>query len=105
MGETLKRVAQECRNDDVWTQMNGKWVLATPESYIYIMSMWLMKKSRKVQNVTNMQDECVNVVDEKKVGKFKMLIQICKMNVLVCQSQEHNWHRWKMMMTMCLQQV
>ena len=64
MGETLKKVAQECQNDDVWTQMNkikneflGKWVLATPESGMCIMSMWL-----KVQNVnTNMQDECVSL--------------------------------------------
>ena len=89
-GETLKRVAQECRNDDVWTQMNkikneflGKLVLAIPESCIHVISMWLMKKA----------------------GKFKMLIQICRMNMLVCQSEEHNWHKWRMMMTMCLQQV
>ena len=90
MGETVKRVAQECWNDEVRTQMNkikneflGKWVLATPESCMRVMSMWLMKKSRKVQNVnTNMQDECVSLL-----------------------SQEHNWHRWRMMMTMCLQQV
>ena len=40
----------------------GKWVLATPESAMRVMSMWLMKKSRKVQNVnTNMQDECVSL--------------------------------------------
>ena len=29
----------------------GKWVLASPESAMHVMSMWLMKKSRKVQNV------------------------------------------------------
>ena len=41
-------------------QFLGKWVLGTPESGIHIMSVWLMKKSRKIQNVnTNMQDECV----------------------------------------------
>ena len=69
MGETLKRVARECRNDDVRTQMNkikneflGKRVLGTPESAMRIMSMWLMKKSRKVQNVnTNMKDERVSL--------------------------------------------
>ena len=69
MGETLKRVAQECRNDDVLTQMKkiineflGKCVLASPESAMHVMSMWLMKKSRKVQNInTNMQDECVSL--------------------------------------------
>ena len=69
MGETLKKVARKCRNDDVWTQINkikneflGKWILASPESAMCVMSMWLMKKSRKVQNVnTNMQDECVSL--------------------------------------------
>ena len=69
MSETLKRVARECENDDVQTQMNkikneflGKWVLARPESCMHVMSMWLMKKSRKVQNVnTNMQDECASL--------------------------------------------
>ena len=69
MGETLKRVAQECQNYDVQTQLNkneffGKSVLATP-----------------VMHACN-----VNVIDGKKAGKFRMLIQICKMNVLVCQS-------------------
>ena len=40
----------------------GKWVLATPESCIHVMSMWLIKKCRKVQNVnTNMQDEHVSL--------------------------------------------
>ena len=41
MGETLKRVAKECRNDSVHTQMNkikkeflGKRVLGAPESAI-----------------------------------------------------------------------
>ena len=86
MGETLKRVAQECWNDDVHAQMNkikneflGKQVLATPESYMCVMSMWFMKKSRKVQNVNkNMQDEHVSLP---------------------------KWCRWRMMMTMCLQQL
>ena len=39
MGETLKRVAKECQNDSIWTQMNkikkeflGKQVLGAPES-------------------------------------------------------------------------
>ena len=39
MGETLKRVAKECQNDSIWTQMNkikkeflGKRVLGAPES-------------------------------------------------------------------------
>ena len=51
MGETLKNVAKECRNDDIHTQMNkirkeflGKRVFASPESSMRILSMWLMKK-------------------------------------------------------------
>ena len=38
MGETLKRVAKECKNDAIRTQMNkikkGKQVLGAPESAI-----------------------------------------------------------------------
>ena len=50
MGETLKRVAKECQNDAIRTQMNK----------IKKLSMWLMKKSRKVVSVsTSMKDECV----------------------------------------------
>ena len=53
------------RNGDLWTQMNrikkvflGKRVLGAPESAMHVLSMWLMKKSRKVITVnTNMKDE------------------------------------------------
>ena len=66
MGETLKRVENECQNDSIWTQMNkikkeflGKRVLGAPESAMRVLSMWLMKKSRKVVPVTtSMKDEC-----------------------------------------------
>ena len=41
MGKTLKRVAKECQNDVIWTQMNkikkeflGKQILGAPESAI-----------------------------------------------------------------------
>ena len=58
MGETLKNVTKQCRNDDIHTQMNkirkeflGKRVFEAPESVIRILSMWLMKKSRKVTPV------------------------------------------------------
>ena len=69
MGEALKRVAKECRNDDIQTQMNkikkeflGKRVVGAPESAMWVLSMWLMKKSRKVTSVnTNMKDECVSL--------------------------------------------
>ena len=68
MGEALKRVAKECYNDDIQTQMNkikkefiGKRVVGAPESAMRVLSMWLMKKSRKVTSVnTNMKDECVS---------------------------------------------
>ena len=68
MGEALKRVAKECQNDDIQTQMNkikkefiGKRVVGAPESAMRVLSMWLMKKSRKVTSVnTNMKDECVS---------------------------------------------
>ena len=58
MGETLKRVAKECRDDDIQTQMKkikkeflGKRAFGCPESVMRILSMWLMKKSRKVVTV------------------------------------------------------
>ena len=51
MGETLKRVAKECKHDDIRTQMNkikkeflGKRVFGSPESAMRILSMWLIKK-------------------------------------------------------------
>ena len=69
MGETLKRVTKECHNDAIQTQMNnikneflGKQVLGTPKSAMQVLSMWLMKKSRKVVPVTtSMKDECVSL--------------------------------------------
>ena len=63
MGETLKRVAKECWNDTICTQMNkikkeflGKQVLGAPESAMQVLSMWLMWKSRKVVPMTNMYE-------------------------------------------------
>ena len=69
MGEALKRVAKECQNDDIQTQTNkikkeflGKRVGGAPESAMQVLSMWLMKKSRKVTLVnTNMKDEYVSL--------------------------------------------
>ena len=69
MGETLRRVAKECRDDHICTQMNkikheflGKRVLGAPESGMRVLSTWLMKKSRKVVTVnTNMRDECMSL--------------------------------------------
>ena len=73
MGETLKRVAKECQNDAIRTQMNkikkeflGKRVLGAPESVMWVLSMWLMKKSRKVVSVsTSIKDECVSLPKSK----------------------------------------
>ena len=73
MGETLKRVAKECKNDDVRTQMNkiekdfsGKCVIGAPESCMRVLSLWLMKKSRKVIYVnSNMKHERVSLPKTK----------------------------------------
>ena len=69
MGETLKRVSKECKNDDIQTQMKkikkeflGKRVFGTLESAMQILSMWLMKKSRKVTQVnTEMKEQRVSL--------------------------------------------
>ena len=69
MGETLTRVEKECQNDAIWTQMNkikkeflGKQVLEALESVMQVLSMWLMKKSRKVVPVmTSMKDEYLSL--------------------------------------------
>ena len=69
MGETLKHVAKECRNDDIHTQMKkikkeflGKRTLASPETAMRVLSMLFMKKSRKVTSVnTDMQEEHISV--------------------------------------------
>ena len=46
MGEALKRVAKECQNDDIQTQMNkikkeflGKRVVGALESAMWVLSM------------------------------------------------------------------
>ena len=40
----------------------GKRVVGAPESAMQVLSMWLMKKSRKVTSVnTNMKDENVSL--------------------------------------------
>ena len=40
----------------------GKTVVGAPESAMQVLSIWLMKKSRKVTSVnTNMKDECVSL--------------------------------------------
>ena len=58
MGETLKRDAQECKHENIHTQMQkikneffGKRSFGAPESAMWVLSLWLMKKSRKVTNI------------------------------------------------------
>ena len=70
MAETLKWVVKECKNDAICTQINkikkeflGKRALGTPESAMWVLSMWLMQKSRKVVPLTtSMKDECVSLL-------------------------------------------
>ena len=69
MQEALKRVAKECQNDDIWKEMNkikkeflGKRVVGAPKSVMQVLSMWHMKKSRKITSVNmNMKDEHVSL--------------------------------------------
>ena len=69
MGEKLRHVAKECKGEDIWTPMKkikreflGKRVFGSPESVMWVLSMWLMKKSRKVVQVnTDMPDECISL--------------------------------------------
>ena len=69
MGETLKRVTQEYKHENICTQMQnikneflGKRSFGAPESAMQVLSLWLMKKSRKITNVnTDMQEECVSL--------------------------------------------
>ena len=69
MGEALKRLAKECQNDNIETQINkikkeflGKRVVGAPESAMWVLSMWLMKKSIEVTSVnTNMKSEHVSL--------------------------------------------
>ena len=78
MGEVLKRVAKECQNDDIQIQMNkikkefiGKRVVGAPESAMQVLSMWLMKKSRKVTSVnTNMKDEHVSLPKTQQLAQI-----------------------------------
>ena len=73
MGETLKRAAKECQNHAIRTQKNkikkeflGKQILGAAKSAIRVLSMWLMKKSRKVVSVsTSMKDEHVSLPKSK----------------------------------------
>ena len=69
MGETMKQVAQECKHENICTRMLkikneflGKRSFGVPESAMQVLSLWLMKKSRKVTNVkTDMQEQCVSL--------------------------------------------
>ena len=82
MGETLKRVAKECQNETIRTQMNkikkeflGKHVFEAPESTMQVLSMWLIKKSWKVVSVsTSMKDEHVSLVTFYQSQRHNLLV-------------------------------
>ena len=67
MGEVLKAVARECQSEPIEEQLRkigkafvGNRVLGGPETGMRELSMWLMKKSRKVTYVdSNMRDNRV----------------------------------------------
>ena len=77
MGETLKRAAKECRDDNIQTQMKkikkeflAKRAFGGPESVMRILSMWLMKKSRKVTSVNcEMKEHRASAKDTSAVVK------------------------------------
>ena len=52
--------------DKIKKEFLGKNVLGAPESAMQVLSMWLIKKSRKVVSVsTSMKDECVSLPKSK----------------------------------------
>ena len=69
MGEVLKNVAKECKSDPIEQQLKkigkafvGHCVVGAPEAAMRELSMWLMKKSRKVTFVnSNMKDDRVSL--------------------------------------------
>ena len=74
MGEVLKRVAKECKHEDIASQLKkigaaflGNRVVGMPESVMRLNSMWLIKKSRKVVYVNGAMKE--DRVSLPKTGK------------------------------------
>ena len=69
MGEVLKSVAKECKSDPIEQQLKkigkafvGHHVVGAPEAAMRELSMWLMKRSRKVTFVnSNMKDDRVSL--------------------------------------------
>ena len=69
MGGVLKSVAKECKSDPIEQQLKkigkafvGHRVVGAPEAAMRELSMWLMKKSRKVTFVnSNMKDDRVSL--------------------------------------------
>ena len=75
MGEVLQNVARECQSDPIEQQLKkigkaflSKCVVGAPEATMHELSMWLMKKSRKVTFVSsNVCDELVSLPKNSKV--------------------------------------
>ena len=74
MGEVLKSVARECQSEPIDQQLKkigktfvGHRVVSAPEAAMHILSMWLMKKSRKVTFVnSNMRDDRISLPKNNK---------------------------------------
>ena len=74
MGEVLKSVARECHSDPIDQQLKkigkafvGHRVVSAPEAAMWILSMWLMKKSRKVIFVdSNVHDDRISLPKNNK---------------------------------------
>ena len=90
MGETLKRVAKECWNDAIQTQMKK-----------------LRKKpwASKYWEHQNQQCRCCQCGWWRKSGRLYQWLQAWKMNAWVYLNHSLNWHSYMMMMKMFLQQV
>ena len=75
MGEVLKNVARECHSEPVEQQLKKigkafvcKHVVGAPEAAMHELSMWLMKKSRKVTFLnSNVCGEWVSLPKNSKV--------------------------------------
>ena len=73
MGEVLKNVARKCKPNEkqlknIGKAFVGKHVVGVPEAAMCELSMWLMKKNRKVTFVnSNVCDEQVSLPKNSKV--------------------------------------
>ena len=75
MEEVLKNVSKECQSDPIDEQLKkigkafiGNCVVGAPEAALRELSMWLMKKSRKVTFInSNVQDDHISPLKSTKM--------------------------------------